>query len=213
PGADPRVDRGVKASVAVEILLDQRVLEPEQLHVVVDRPAHPDGVARIPTHEGGDVNDHVDVRPDGIPDRPGNRAVAPLVTAEGDREVVPPPALDVAVALGDEATELAADPVEVMRRKDGGGTGGGAGARAAAQEPVERDARSLPGDVPQRHVESADAEGDESAVAVPESRIAEPAPETHHVPRIATRDDWRQPALDDERHGERRLLATGDRLA
>src|SRR5262249_56586406 len=126
-----------------------------------------------------------------VADGPGDRPVSPLVAAEGDREIVPPPALDITVALGHEAAELAADPVEVMGGEDGGGAGREAPAPLAAEEPVEWDAGRLAGHVPQGHVEVADAKGHQPAVAVPAGRVAEAAPEAAHVPWFAAQDGWR----------------------
>jgi hypothetical protein len=97
-----------------------------------------------------------------------------------------PAALDVPVALDDEAVELAADAVEVVGGEDGRGTGRQAVSPLAAEQPVERGARRLPGDVPERHVDGADAEGDEAAVADPVGRMAETAPDAHDVTRVAS---------------------------
>ena len=212
PRADARVHGGVKAPVAVEVVLDQRVLEPEQAHVAVDRPAHADRVARVPAHERGDVDDHVDVRPDRVPDGARDGPVPPLVAAEGDGEIVAPAALHVAVALGHEPAELPPDAVEVVSGEDGRGTGGEPVPPLASEQPVERHAGGLPGDVPQRHVDRADAERDQPAVAVPVGRVAEPAPDARDVARIPAHDQGRQAALDDEGHRQGRLLAARDGL-
>src|SRR6185436_16398540 len=139
--------------------------------------------------------------------------VAPLVAAEGDGQVVPPAALHVAIALGDEAAELAGDPVEVVRGEDGRGAGREAVPPLAAEQAVQRDARGLARDVPERHVDGADAERDQPAVAVPERRVAETAPDARDIAGVRAHDQGRQAPLDDERHREGGFLATRDRLA
>ncbi len=106
PGADPRRDRRAELAVAVEILLDQRVLEPEQADLLVELASHPDRVLRRPAGQCDDVADHVDVLADRRPNRPGDGHVAGLVPPEGDVQVVPPATLHDGVALVAEPGEL-----------------------------------------------------------------------------------------------------------
>ena len=79
PGADAHVHRLVEAPVTLEVLLDQRVLQPVEPARVVQLARHPDRVAAVPAGEGDDIDDHLDVRADRVADRPRHGEVARLV--------------------------------------------------------------------------------------------------------------------------------------
>src|SRR3989442_1353501 len=70
----------------------------------------------------------------------------------------------------------------------------------------------LAGDVPQRHVDGADAERDEAAMAVPVGRATEPVPDAGDVARVRAHHERRQATLDDKSDGQGGFLATGDGL-
>src|SRR6185436_12008275 len=107
----------------------------------------------------------------------------------GDGEIVPPAALHVAIALGDEAAEFLPDAGEVVRGEDRRGAGRHTLPALSAQEAIEGSARRLARDVPEGHVDGADAEGHQAAVPVPERRVAEAAPDARDVPRVAAHDE------------------------
>ena len=133
---------------------------------------------------------------------------------EGDGQVVAPAALDVPVALGDEAAELTPDAVEVVRGEDGRGARREAVPPLAAQQPVERHARRPCPRCPRAPCRSALMPNvTRPAVAVPVRRVAQAAPDARDVAWVAAHDQRRQASLDDEGHREGRLLAARDRLA
>ena len=191
----------------------QRVLQPVQAAGVVEGAAHADGVGAVPARQGHHVDDHLDVRADGRTYLPSDGQVAPLVTPEGDGQVVPPATFHEAIALRHEARELAADAVEVIGGEDGRGAGGHPLAPPPTQQLVERHAGSLARDVPERHVEGADPERHQTTVAVPVGGVAHLLPRAGDVTRIAAQQQRRQPPLDHESRCQRRLLAAGDGLA
>ena len=143
----------------------------------VPAPGHPDGVARVPARPRDDVDDDLGrrARPPRGP-LAHDREVARCILPEGDRQVVAPAALDGPVAAGAQVGELAAERVEVAGVEDGRGDAATRSPALAAQQRVERQAGERAREIPQRHVDGADAERDDAAVAGPVGGVAQLGP-------------------------------------
>src|SRR4029079_15188135 len=96
-----------------------------------------------------------------------------------------PAALQHGIAAAAQIGELAADAVEVGGVEDDGRRGTDPITALAAEQAVERQPSNAPGDVPERHIDGAEGEGDDAAVAGPVGGLAELRPNRLDVLRIA----------------------------
>ena len=211
-GAERGRGRGAEPLPAVDIALGERVLEPVEA-IGLEGAGHGDGVAGGPVRAGGDIDDDLGIVADRLADGADDRDVALRILAEGDREVVAPAALQDLVAAGAQVGELAAEAGEVGGVEDDRGGGADAVAALAAEETVERQAGEMTGEIPERHVDGADGEGDDAAIAGPVGGVAKLGPDRLDVARVAADETLGEAAIDDDLHRQRSVLGTGDRLA
>ena len=135
------------------------------------------------------------------------------IAAEGDREIMAPAALEHAIAAGAKLGELSPEARQIARIEDDGGGGAHPVPALAAEQAVDRQPRQAPRQVPQRHVDGADGEGDDPAIAGPVGRLAELRPDRLDIAGIAAHEPRREAPLHDHFHRDGGVFRPGDGLA